>query len=118
MTLPKAIESLSREELLVLVGELLEQNRKLQEEVSRLRRVVEELQAEKERLKREGKKQAVPFSRGKCVKRRKRSGRKKGKESSDIASYPYRNRSPKRLWMCPLRRKYARHVVGSLNSSG
>lgn len=78
MTLPKAIESLSREELLVLVGELLEQNRKLQEEVSRLRRVIEELQAEKEQLKREGKKQAAPFSRGKCVKRRKRSGRKKG----------------------------------------
>lgn len=67
MTLSKAIESLSREELLVLVGELLEQNRKLQEEVSRLRRVIEELQAEKEQLKREGKKQAAPFSKGKCV---------------------------------------------------
>ena len=79
MSLPKGIESLNREELFVLIAELLEQNRELQEEVINLRKVVEELRRENEQLKREGKKQAAPFSKGKRVKRRKRSGRKKGK---------------------------------------
>jgi Transposase IS66 family. len=78
MTLPKAIESLSRAELLVLIRELFGQNRDLQEEVSRLRKVIEGLQAEIAQLKREGKKQAAPFSKGKGVKRPKRSGRKPG----------------------------------------
>jgi Archaea-specific RecJ-like exonuclease, contains DnaJ-type Zn finger domain len=78
MTLPKAINSLSRDELLVLVGELFGQNRDLQEELSRLRKVIEGLQAEIAQLKREGKKQAAPFSKGKRVKRPKRSGRKPG----------------------------------------
>lgn len=76
--MPKGIESLSREELLVLVAELLEQNRELQEDVIKLRKGNEELQAKVEELEREGRKQAAPFSKGKRVKRRKRSGRKKG----------------------------------------
>jgi hypothetical protein len=89
MTLPKAIESLSREELLVLVRELFGQNRDLQEEVSRLRKVIEGLQAEIAQLKREGKKQAAPFSKGKGVKRPKRSGRKPGQGIFRYREPPY-----------------------------
>lgn len=71
MSPPEHITSLSREELLALVGEQ-------QRQIAELRAVNEALRAEIERLKRSAKRQAALFSRGKRVARPKRPGRKPG----------------------------------------
>jgi hypothetical protein len=72
MSLPVSLAALSREDLVKL---LLEQ----QHQITALTAKVEALQAEVERLKREGQRQAAPFSKGTRVAAPKKPGRKPGK---------------------------------------
>ena len=72
MSLPAALAALSRGSLVRLV---LEQ----QHHIAELMAKVEALQAEMERLKREGQRQAAPFSKGMRVAAPKKPGRKPGK---------------------------------------
>jgi transposase len=72
MSLPAPLAALSRDDLVKLV---LEQ----QHQIAVLTAKVEALQAEVERLKREGQRQAAPFSKGTQVAAPKKPGRKPGK---------------------------------------
>jgi transposase len=72
MSLPTPFAALSRDDLVKLV---LEQ----QHQIAELTAKVEALQAEVERLKREGSRQAAPFSKGTRVAMPKKPGRKPGK---------------------------------------
>src|SRR5437867_1779272 len=72
MSLPASLTALSRDDLGKLV---LEQ----QHHIAVLTAKVEALQAEVERLKREGQRQAAPFSKGTRVATPKKPGRKLGK---------------------------------------
>jgi transposase len=72
MSLPASLAALSREDLVKLV---LEQ----QHHIAELTAKVEALQAEVERLKREGQRHAAPFSKGTRVAAPKKPGRKPGK---------------------------------------
>jgi len=73
---PEPLASLSREELLALVAELQRQNAALQRQVAELTANNEALRAELEQLKRGGKRQAAPFSKGTREPAPKRPGRK------------------------------------------
>ena len=75
---PEPLASLSREELLGLVIELQRQNAALQRQVAALTTNHEALCAEIEQLKRSGKRQAAPFSKGTRESTPKRPGRKPG----------------------------------------
>ncbi|HJY84316.1 MAG TPA: IS66 family transposase, partial [Candidatus Binatia bacterium] len=72
MSLPAPLTALSRDDLVKLVlGQ--------QDQIAELMAKVEALQAEVERLKREGQRQAAPFSKGTRVAAPKKPGRKPGK---------------------------------------
>ncbi len=71
MTGPESLTSLSREQLLALVAEQ-------QRQIAELTATVEALRAELEELKRGGKRQAAPFSKGRRVAEPKPPGRKPG----------------------------------------
>jgi transposase len=78
MIAPKRLTSLSREELLALVAELQRQMTALQRQVAELAASNETLRAEIEQLKRSGKRQAAPFSKGTREPEPKCPGRKPG----------------------------------------
>ena len=75
---PEPLASLSQEERLALVAELQRQNAALQRQVAELTASHEALHAEIEQLKRGGKRQAAPFSKGTRESAPKRPGRKPG----------------------------------------
>jgi hypothetical protein len=79
MSLPEDIASLSREELLALVGEQQQQIAGLQAQLEEATTVVEKLRAEVTELQRSSKRQATPFSKGNRAQQPKRPGRKPGK---------------------------------------
>ncbi len=72
------ITSLSREELLALVSDLQCQVTLLQQQVAELTDNNQELRGEVDRLTRQGKRQAAPFSKGTRSKQPRRPGRKSG----------------------------------------
>jgi transposase len=78
MNTPADIASLSREELLALVAEQQRQIPKLQGQLGEVTTTIETLRVEVDRLQREQKRQAVPFSKGTRVRQPKRPGRKPG----------------------------------------
>jgi transposase len=80
MSLPADLTSLSRDELLTLVVQQ-------QRQIAELMATVEALRAEVERLTRDGKRQAAPFSKGTRVAHPKRPGRKPGRGT-------FRSRTP------------------------
>jgi transposase len=75
------LNSLSREELLVLVAQLLHK-------LGELEATVQELQGEVERLTREKKRQAAPFSKGTRLQQPKRPGRKPGQGTFSFRHAP------------------------------
>jgi hypothetical protein len=81
MSPPEDIDSLSREELLALVLQL---QRKLIE----LEASVQDLRGEVDRLTREKKRQAAPFSKGTRVRQPKRPGRKPGQGTFSFRQSP------------------------------
>lgn len=85
MTLSRESESLSREDLVELVGRLQRQVGRLQRQVGELTGVNEALRSEVEHLKRSAKCQAAPFSKVSRVAKPKRPGRKAG-----IGTFDYR----------------------------
>ena len=78
MIAPERLASLSREELLAVVAELQGQMTVLQRQVAVVAARHEVLQAEIEQLKRSGKRQAAPFSKGPRGAQPTRPGRKPG----------------------------------------
>src|SRR5438105_4041931 len=80
MTTPTDLQSLSRDDLIALV---LRQQRPIAEWAA----AVETLRGEVERLSRDGKRQAAPFSKGTRVAHPKRPGRKPGQGT-------FRDRTP------------------------
>jgi transposase len=84
----KDIAFLSREALLALVTELQGQVMALQEQVAELAASNQALITEDERLKRGGKRQAVPFSKGTQSQHPKRPGRKPGEGTFSFRRAP------------------------------
>lgn len=78
MILPKDVRGLSRDDLLALVA-------RLQEQLAEAMATIEELRKENAELRRGGKRQAAPFSKGTRMTNPKRPGRKPG-----IGSFSYR----------------------------
>jgi len=68
--------------------ELLQENSELRRKLAELARQVEKLQGLVEELRRRGKRQAAPFSKGAPKENPKRPGRKPGKKYGDRASRP------------------------------
>src|ERR671915_2096641 len=81
MSPPEGIESLSREELLALVLQL-------QRKLTELEASVQDLCAEVDRLTRESKRQAAPFSKGTRIRQPKRPGRKPGQGTFSFRQTP------------------------------
>jgi transposase len=81
MSPPEGIESLSREELLALVLQL-------QRKLTELEASVQDLRAEVDRLTRESKRQAAPFSKGTRIRQPKRPGRKPGQGTFSFRQTP------------------------------
>jgi transposase len=88
MRFPEGIASLSREDLLVLVTELQRQVLALQEQVAQLAADNQELRAEVDRLTRQSKRQATPFSKGTRSNQPKRPGRKPGQGTFSFRQAP------------------------------
>jgi transposase len=88
MRSPEDIASLSREDLLVLVTELQRQVLALQEQVAQLAADNQELRAEVDRLARQSKRQATPFSKGTRSNQPKRPGRKPGQGTFSFRQAP------------------------------
>jgi transposase len=88
MRSPEDIASLSREDLLVLVTELQRQVLALQEQVAQLAADNQELRAEVDRLTRQSKRQAAPFSKGTRSNQPKRPGRKPGQGTFSFRQAP------------------------------
>ena len=82
------LASLSREDLLVLVTELRRQVLALQEQVAQLAADNQELRAEVDRLTRQSKRQAAPFSKGTRSNQPKRPGRKPGEGTFSFRRAP------------------------------
>jgi regulator of replication initiation timing len=78
MSSTEDIVSLSREELLALVAELRRQVTLLHQQVAGLTDSNQELRGEVDRLTRQSKRQAAPFSKGTRSKQPRRPGRKPG----------------------------------------
>ena len=78
MRLPKDLASCDRDDLLAVIASLREYVVSLHDQVERLTAVNEELSQEIAGLKRAGKRQAAPFSKGTRAINPKRSGRKPG----------------------------------------
>jgi transposase len=81
MSPPEGIESLSREELLALVLQL-------QRQLTELEANVQDLRAQVDRLTRESKRQAAPFSKGTRIRQPKRPGRKPGQGTFSFRQTP------------------------------
>jgi transposase len=81
MSPPEGIESLSREELLALVLQL-------QHKLTELEASVQDLRAEVDRLTRENKRQAAPFSKGTRIRQPQRPGRKPGQGTFSFRQTP------------------------------
>jgi transposase len=81
MSPPEGIESLSREELLALVLQL-------QRKLTELETSVQDLRAEVDRLTRENKRQAAPFSKGTRIRQPQRPGRKPGQGTFSFRQTP------------------------------
>jgi transposase len=88
MRSPEDIASLSREDLLVLVTELQRQVLALQEQVAQLAADNQELRGEVDRLTRQSKRQAAPFSKGTRAQQPKRPGRKPGQGTFSFRQAP------------------------------
>ncbi len=89
MTSPEDVASLSREELLALVAELQRQVMALQVQVAQLATDNQELRVEMDRLTRQSKRQAAPFSKGtRAAKHPKRPGRKPGEGTFSFRQAP------------------------------
>jgi transposase len=88
MNSPEDVKSLSREDLLALVAELQRQVMALQEQVAQLAADKQELQAEVDRLTRQSKRQATPFSKGTRSNQPKRPGRKPGEGTFSFRRAP------------------------------
>jgi hypothetical protein len=89
MTALEPVALLSREELLGLVAELRRQNAERQRQMAALSASHEALRAEIDPLKRGGKRQAAPLSKGPREPAPKRPGRKPGS-----GTFRYRNAPP------------------------
>ena len=89
MTSPEDMASLSREELLALVAQLQRQVRALQAQVAQLATDNQELRMEVERLTRQSKRQATPFSKGTRTKHPTRPGRKPGQGTFSFRQAPW-----------------------------
>jgi transposase len=81
MSPPEGIESWSREELLALVLQL-------QRKLTELEASVQDLRAEVDRLTRESKRQAAPFSKGTRIRQPQRPGRKPGQGTFSFRQTP------------------------------
>jgi transposase len=88
MTSPEDMASLSREELLALVAQLQRQVRALQAQVAQLATDNQELRVEVERLTRQSKRQATPFSKGTRAKHPTRPGRQPGEGTFSFRQAP------------------------------
>jgi transposase len=88
MSSPEDIASLSQEDLLVLVAELQRQVLALQEQVAQLAAENQELRAEVDRLTRQSKRQAAPFSKGTRSQNPKPPGRKSGEGTFSFRQAP------------------------------
>jgi transposase len=88
MSSPEDIASLSRDELRAVVAELQRQVTVLQEQVAQLAARNQELLAEVERLTRQSKRQATPFSKRTRAKQPKRPGRKPGEGTFSFRQAP------------------------------
>ncbi len=98
MTSPEDMASLSREELLALVAQLQRQVRALQAQVAQLATDNQELRVEVERLTRQSKRQATPFSKGTRTKHPTRPGRKPGQGTFSFRQAP----SPEEITQPPV----------------
>ena len=94
MTSPEDMASLSREELLALVGQLQHQVRALQAQVAQLATDNQELRVEVERLTRQSKRQATPFSKGTRTKHPTRPGRQPGQGTFSFRQAPWPEETP------------------------
>lgn len=88
MILPKDVRALSRDDLLVLVASLHEQVAILQQRIAEATITIEALRTEIADLKRGGKRQAAPFSKGTWVANPKRPGRKPGEGTFSYRKAP------------------------------
>ena len=98
MTSPEEMASLSREELLALVAQLQHQVRALQAQVAQLVTDNQELRVEVERLTRQSKRQATPFSKGTRTKHPPRPGRQPGQGTFSFRQAP----SPEEITQVPV----------------
>jgi transposase len=88
MSSPEDVASLRREDLVAQVVELQRQVTALQEQVAELAARNEALATETEQLKRSGKRQATPFSKGTRTKDPKRPGRRPGEGTFSFRQAP------------------------------
>ena len=88
MVSPKAFESLSRDDLVALVARLQGEVPRLQRQVDQLMSVNAALRKEIEELRRGGKRQAAPFSKGTRTPNPKPPGRKPGKGTFSYRKAP------------------------------
>jgi transposase len=88
MNTPEDIASLRWEELLALVAEQQQQITQLQGQLAKATATIESLQVEVERLTREKKRQAAPFSKGTRIRQPQRPGRKPGQETFSFRQPP------------------------------
>src|SRR5919106_1232229 len=88
MDTPEDIASLRWEELRALVAEQQQQITQLQGQLAKATATIESLQVEVERLTREKKRQAAPFSKGTRVSNPKRPGRKPGEGTFSFRQAP------------------------------
>jgi transposase len=88
MSSPEDVVSLRREDLVALVAELQRQVMMLQEQVAELAARNEALATENEQLKRSGKRQATPFSKGTRTKAPKPPGRRPGEGTFSFRQAP------------------------------
>jgi transposase len=89
MSSSEDVASLSREDLVTLVAELQNQLTGLQEQVAELAARNEALATENAQLKRSGKRQAPPFSKGTRTKHPKRPGRRPGEGTFSFRQAPH-----------------------------
>ncbi len=88
MNSPEDIASLSWEELLALVAEQQQQITQLQGQLATATATIESLQVKVERLTREKKRQAAPFSKGTWESKPRRPGRKPGSGTFSFRQAP------------------------------
>jgi hypothetical protein len=114
MKTPQPVEQLNRDDLIALVGTLTVQNQVLQSQVVTLQTEVHTLQAVIEMLKRGGRRQAAPFSKGKPKADPKPSGRKKGEGRFTYRRPPHPNEVTEPPVDVPVRQRACRSCGGEL----